>query len=163
MSLFPNAKEDSARAKAPLWLAKDCIRAEIDRLTENVLKKMQASADKVLAEFANLGFSDPAAVTWQPGELDSAGNPTQPGQLKPLYEMPQEVRRTIRSIEHDGRKVKIKFWDKNPPLTNLGRHHNLIGPDVNVNVSVSFAERLKRAQEKRLKSSSPDRSVRPNG
>jgi len=66
--------------------------------------------------------------------------------------MPAEVRRSIKSIRIDSAgNPEITMWADKPALTNLARHHKLIGADVNVNIQTSFAERLKVAREKRLR------------
>jgi len=152
MALHPRSSEAAAAVSASRLLNKANVQTEIRRLTTEALKKAQASADQVLAELSHLGFSDIGNAVWKPGELDSTGNPTRTGTIKPLHEMPAEVRRSIKSIRIDSAgNPEITMWADKPALTNLARHHKLIGADVNVNIQTSFAERLKVAREKRLR------------
>lgn len=151
MKIRPNAKENSAGQSAFEWLNKPEILAEIERMTNLALKRAQASADQVLAELANLGFSDIGNVVWGAGERDSAGNETVEGTIKPLSQMPPAVRRSIKSIKWDilGRP-EIVMWDNKGALNMLAKHHKLVDADVQVNVQLGFADRLRRAREKRL-------------
>lgn len=152
MAIRPRASEASARQSASEWLAKAHIQAEVNRIVTEGLKRAQASADQVLTEMAHLGFSDIGNCTWKPGERDSAGNETIAGTLKPLYEMAPEVRRTIKSIRFDNNgRPEITMWSDKGALTNLAKHHKLIGSDVNINIQLGFSERLRAAREKRLK------------
>lgn len=100
---------------------------------------------------ARIARSDAGDLVWKPGELDSGGNPTVVGAMKPLYEMPEAIRKCIKSLEWDilGRP-KFSFWSKDAQLTNALKTHKLLGADVNVNIQIGFADRLRRAREKRL-------------
>ena len=105
----------------------------IRKLEDARFKRLQATADRVLAEWANLGFSDIGNIVWMPGELDSRGAATASGTLKPLSEMTPEVRRTIKKLSYDKRgRPEYEFWDKAPYQINLGKHHKLASDSVSV-------------------------------
>ena len=116
----------------------------IEKAEKARLKRLQASADKILAEWTNLGFSDPGALLWKPGELDSQGHATITGKVKPLHEMPLEVRRTIKSIKFDNHgRPEFSFWDKAPFHANLGKFHKLLTERVEFKDTSSLAERMR--------------------
>lgn len=104
---------------------------KIQELEDKAYRRLQASADRVKAEFANLGFSNIGDLVWKPGEIDSQGRPTPTGMTKPIHEMPPNVQRTIKSYSFDlaGRPV-IVLKDSNQPLTNLGKVHKLLTDKV---------------------------------
>lgn len=135
-----------------MWLRKVNIQAEIERLTQEQLTKEHMSAAEALAVMARIARVDPINLVWKPGELDSAGQPTVAGAIKSLYEMPESIRVCIKSIKYDimGRP-EFQFWSKDAQLTNIGKHHKLLSEQVNVNITLGFAERLRAAREKRLK------------
>lgn len=148
----------SARQLASRMLAREDVWNKIKELQDKALKRVQASADAVIAEWTNLGFSDPGRLVWMPGDLDEAGNAipaARYGTRKLLHEMPADVRRTIKSIEfvevRGVQTVKLTLWDKNAPLTNLGKNKKLLNDTLDVNVKFGFSERLRQAREKRLK------------
>lgn len=150
----------SARQLGHALLQRADVWAKVCELQDAALKRVQASADKVIAEWTNLGFSDPGKLVWMPGDLDEAGVPIpreRYGTRKLLHEMPAEVRRTIKSIEfievRGVQSVKLVLWDKNAPLTNLGKNKKLLNDTLDVNMKIGFADRLRAARDKRLKDS----------
>lgn len=149
--VFPRVKDNSAASKGSLWLRKDNVSREIDRLTQEAFKKEHMTAAEALARMAQLARSDVGALIWRPGELDSAGNATPEGTVKPIWEMPEAVRCCIKSFKFDilGRPEFV-FWDKPSQLANVGKNLKLLNESVDVNVQVGFADRLRRAREKRL-------------
>lgn len=143
--------ERSARQVASRMLLRDDIQEKLAELRDKALKRAQASVDMIIAEWTNLGFSDPGNLVWKVGELNSAGQATEPGTIKPLFEMPPEVRRTIKSIRFDiNGRPEFSFWPKDASLTSLGKNKKLLSDGVNVNVTLGFSERLRAAREKRL-------------
>lgn len=125
------------------------VHGEIQKRLAVIMARGTATREKVLFEWSNLGSSDPGQLLWQTGELDSKGQPTTPGSMKPLEEMPADFRRCIKSIKKTPEgAVEITFWDKNAPLTNLGKFHKLIGSELNVNVNVSLADKLAAARKR---------------
>lgn len=93
------------------------------------LEKLDLKAENILRELLRIGLSDPAEAF------------TKEGALKPIHDMPVELRRAISSVETDelwapkvdenGREQigvtrKIKFWDKNKALESLAKHLGLL-------------------------------------
>ncbi len=141
----------SARQIGSVLLNREIVWNKVKSLQDAALKRVQASVDQIIAEWTNLGFSDPGNLVWRTGELDSAGAATEPGTIKPLFEMPPEVRRTIKSIKFDiNGRPEFSFWPKDASLTSLGRNKKLLTDNVNVNITLGFSERLRAAREKRL-------------
>lgn len=153
--IFPNARTSTVRQQAYLMIHEPEVEAEIERLTQEQLTREQMGADEALARMARIARADPADLIWKPGETDSGGNQTTPGEIKPLYEMPEAVRSCIKSLswerdDHGRLYPKFSFWNKDLQLTNIGKHHKLLNESVDVNVQLGFAEKLRRAREKRL-------------
>ena len=76
--------------------------------------RLQIDSDRVLAELARSAFADPAGAF------------TETGAIRPIHDMPEDVRRAISSYEIDADgAVKVKFWSKPQTLEALGRHLKL--------------------------------------
>lgn len=136
------------------------VRARINHLLTEMMKKAQASSDETLAEISRIARCDIGDLVWKAGELDAAGNvigPDDPrvGDRKRLHEMPPEVRRMIKSIKVDPQTGawEVTLWNKDHQLTNLAKHHKLIDDSakMQVNVVVGIADKLRAAREKRIK------------
>lgn len=142
-------------------LKKPEIQALIDKLSKESLKRAQATADRVVAEWANLGFSDIGTVVWMAGEEDSKGRKVHAegdgcadecsgphdGIIKALAEMSPAVRRTIKRYRFDDEgRPDIEFHEKTSYHTLLGKKHKLLTDKVEVTNRLSLAERLKKAR-----------------
>lgn len=151
-TVMPNVTAGTARTMASRWMDKPEIAAEIERLTKALLEREHMNVAETLAQMARIARSDIGDLVWKPGELDSGGNATLQGAIKPLYEMPERVRLCIKSLKWDAQgRPEFSFWNKDAQLTNVGKHHKLLNESVDVNVQVGFAERLRVAREARLK------------
>ena len=151
-TVMTHVTDGTARTMATRWLDKTEIVAEIDRLTNDLLTREHMNVAETLAQMARIARSDIGDLVWKPGELDSGGNATLQGAIKPLYEMPERVRVCIKSLRWDAQgRPEFQFWSKDGQLTNVGKHHKLLNEAVDVNVQVGFAERLRVAREARLK------------
>ena len=128
-------------------LADPRIRALIEAHQERVLEKVAAKGDKVLEELAHFAHSD----------LADAFRPD--GTLMHVTEMPEHIRRAIRSVEFTelfdghgqdklliGRTVKLTLWDKPKGLELLGRNAKLFQDKVQLEVGESLAELLAKAR-----------------
>jgi phage terminase small subunit len=114
-------------------------------------ERVEVKADDILRELLRLATTD----------IGKAFNP-ETGQLLPLHEMPEEVRRSISGIEvetlWEGRDAnrrdigtvhKVKFWDKVRGLELLGKHLKLFTDKVQVegNVSIGLVDPYARDPE----------------
>lgn len=149
MATYPRASESSANTLGPQLMRNIRISSEIERLDNEALKRAQMGPDEALAETAHLARFDAGAYYWAEGELDSHGQATEPGTVKPLREMSPEVRRTIKSIKRDilG-NVEIVPWDKTGPLKTILQHHKLLTDRVEFGVDSSFGDMLEDARRK---------------
>jgi phage terminase small subunit len=155
----------TARQIASENLTKPDIKAVVDAALEERARRVEVKADDVLRELLRVGLADPARLIGEDGRLLLLGD------------MPEDVRRAVASIEveelfegrgedreHIGTLRKVKLWNKNEALRDLGRHLKLF-TDVNENrhdfgpIQEAY-ERLKREVESRAGSGSPpaDRS-----
>ncbi len=113
----------SAKQTAHAMTEKSEIQAELLRLMSAREVRTEVTADTVLRELVLLAKVD----------LSQAFN--KDGSLKPIHEIPEDVRRAIASVESfeefegrgDERKSigftrKLRFWDKTKALELLGRH-----------------------------------------
>jgi phage terminase small subunit len=107
-------------------LKKAEISADIERRKTAQLDRVEVRADGVLTELKRLGLSDLRDA------FDSNGH------LLDVKSLPDDIAHSIAGIEveelfdghgedreHIGRVKKIKLWDKNKALENLGRHLTL--------------------------------------
>lgn len=118
--------EDSATEQASRLLSKDHVWARVQELKEVQAKRVEINADEILLELKRLALADISQA------FDEVGG------LKPLKEIPEDVRRSISGLEVNelfegsgdqktaiGIARKVKFWDKNKALENLGKHLKL--------------------------------------
>lgn len=134
-----------ARVHAARMMTDDNILAEIDRLKTRRADKLELTAEKVLAEIMRLAFTD----------IGQAFTPE--GALKPLHEMPEDVRRAISAVEVDelvvdgaaiGRTKKIRFWDKRGSLELLGKHLKLFTERLELEDGSGLADRIASARRR---------------
>lgn len=118
--------EKTARQAGAENLSKPDIQAELTKLMEARAQRVEIDADTVLRELLRLARVD----------LCEAFNDD--GSLKPVRDMPEDVRRAISGVdvfeEFQGRgedremigyTKKLRFWDKTKALEMLGRHLKL--------------------------------------
>jgi hypothetical protein len=128
-------KDNSLATGAYQLLRKPQVKALIDKLVREDLKRSQATADEVLREMSRVAMVDPSELIGEDGKV------------LPLRSMPVSVRRCIRSIEKDAKgNVKFTFWDKNVALTNLARHHKLLTDNLVIDDKRDIAGRLAKAR-----------------
>lgn len=111
-----------ANSKGSQLLANVNIQERITELKSALQKKTGISAERVIEEFARIALVDPAEA------FDADGN------LLNIQAMPRGLRAAIASIEVTERTYgtgerettettkKLRFWDKNKALENLGKH-----------------------------------------
>lgn len=124
MRVFKTPSYNSARTQASQLCAKVNIRQRIDELREERNKRLEITADKVLAGIAKLAF------------YDSRDFFDEDGKLKPLGELDPDHADVIAGIETfhkvtgDDRDevaitTKIKLADRGQNLERLGKHLKL--------------------------------------
>jgi phage terminase small subunit len=117
--------------KAALRLSQNVlVRQEIAKLGQKAAVQAQISVSDVLIELKRIALADIS-------QAYDAG-----GKLKPVHEMPEDIRRAISAVEseelfewtgsgedrtreHVGTVRKAKFWNKNEALRDLGKHLKL--------------------------------------
>lgn len=113
----------TARSVAAENLTKPDIQAEVARLMGDRSRRVEVTADNVLAELLKIAMADIGQAFKEDGSL------------KTLHDMPEEIRRAIAGVdvfeEFEGRgedreqigfTKKVRFWDKTKALEMLGRH-----------------------------------------
>lgn len=103
--------------------------------------------DDVLRELARIALCDISAA------FDDAGN------LKPLKDIPADVRRAIAGVETrlEGNDeegfatvTKVKFWDKPKSLELIGRHLKMFTDKVEISGKLTLAQLVQAATEPKL-------------
>lgn len=143
--------EKSAKTQASTMLADPDIQARIADLNQERLARVQVESDTVLRELLRIATSDIGEA------FDDSGR------LKPLKEIPTDVRRAIQSIEvdelfdgfgqertHVGYTKKLKFWDKNKALEMLGKHLKLFTEKLEVSGSLTLEALVVASQKKEI-------------
>lgn len=100
-------------------LSKPHIHREVQRMMNERAERVEVTADMVLRELIGIATVD----------LSEAFDEF--GALKPIKDIPKNVRKAIAGIETlqigdgAGTVKKVRFWDKNKSLEMLGRHLKL--------------------------------------
>lgn len=116
-----------AQTKASHLLRRPDVAELVARLKREQADRLEVKADDVLRELLRLARVD----------IAEAFDPVT-GSLKPIHDIPLEVRRAIAAVEVDelfegrgedreqiGYTRKVKFWDKTRALELLGKHLKL--------------------------------------
>lgn len=131
LKIEPGMSEEVARNSASRLIAKANVQAGIERTLRAQIKRIDLKADRVLLELYRILTVD----------INEAFD-EETGALKPLKEIPEDVRRAISGIEVDeiwetenfaasrrkvrvGETKKIKFWSKTEAAALLGKHLKL--------------------------------------
>ena len=138
-----------ARANASRLIAKDNVRWRINELISEELKKIKLDANFIIRELLKHATIDISDV------YDDEGN------LLPLYEMPEPLRKAIVGIdieeEYSGkgadRKIvgytkRIKFTDKIKAIELLGRHLKMFTDVHEIAGLAELADRIKLSRER---------------
>lgn len=132
---FAGYSEKTAYSLGSRMLKHPDVQAIITARSAAIMRKAELTTDRWAEEMACIGHFDP-------GELyDAEGN------LIPIHKLPAHVRRAIASVEVDVNAVtngateegetkrltstthKIKLWDKNTALANIGKHLGVFEQD----------------------------------
>lgn len=94
-------------------LAKLHIAEAIERLQAKVQKKNDVSIDRIVQEYARLGFSDVRdLVDWDGANV----------QLKPSEDLSDDAAACVSEVSVTAQGVKIKLHDKKAALDSLAKH-----------------------------------------
>jgi phage terminase small subunit len=118
-------------------------------IAQKVIEEEVVTRAEVLRELKKIGFADISDL------YDNNGH------LKSFHDIPEHARKAIAGVEVDelfegfgkerekiGLTKKVKLWDKNKALENLGRYLKLFTDKVEHSGTVELAERLKEARER---------------
>lgn len=118
-------------------LRKPQIIEHINKLSKKHTDKLEITVDRVLQEYARIAFLDPAEL------VDESGN------LLPLHELPEDVRRAVggldivssynKNTEERETKHRLKILDKGKALESLSRYLGLYEADNTQKSSVGEA------------------------
>lgn len=141
--------EKSARSQASKLLAMPEIQDRIDFLNRERQARVQITSDMILLELLKIARTDIGQA------FDVNGN------MKPINEIPEDVRRAIQAIEVDelfegqghertqvGLTKKIKFWDKVKSLELLGKHLKLFTERHEVQHNLTLEQLVAASQQK---------------
>ncbi len=119
---YPNVKKTRTAEQAGSRLMRNVkVDAAIKEALAEQQERTKITADKVLKEMGRLAFSDVRKL------FDEDGN------FKSLQDLDDDTAKAVSSVEvatvGSGDSVeyvkKVRFWDKNKPLENLGKHFQL--------------------------------------
>lgn len=133
--------ENSARQIASENLSKPYIQDRVNELLCDRARAMRVTADAVLAELHRIATADISLIFNEKGEL------------RPIHEIPSDVRKAIASVEIDelfdgygkdreqiGLTKKIKFWDRNRALEMLAKNLKLLSDKIEVTGRVTLED-----------------------
>ena len=123
----------TAESCGPRLLRNAQVRKEVERLQEERAKRLDLTADDVLAELVRIA------------RVDIGEAYDEKGRLRPLKDIPEDVRRAIAGVEvvelfegageervQSGELKKLKLWDKVKALELLAKHLGLLRDKVEV-------------------------------
>lgn len=117
--------QKTAGATGARLLKRVHVQARIQKLKADRAERVDIKADRVVQELARLGFSD----IRQCFEWDEKGR----GRFIPSADLDDDVAAAIAAVECDPGtgKLKLKMWDKNAALLQLGRHLAMFTDNTN--------------------------------
>lgn len=106
--------ERTANEQASRLLATASVRKAVDEAINRRAARVEVKADDVLRELIRIFSADVGRA------FDERGN------ILPIHEIPEDVRRAISSYEKDADGVvKVRFWSKPEALKLAGQHLKL--------------------------------------
>ena len=146
LRVYKSSSEKAANKNATRLMVNDGVQKRIQELANERADRTEVNADTVLKGLLEIATTDIAEAF------------NEDGTLKPIHEIPIEVRKAISSIEVNelfegfgkertqiGLTKKIKFWDKVRSLENLGRHLKLFTDKLEV-TDMSLADEIRKAR-----------------
>jgi phage terminase small subunit len=142
-----NYSPRSAKEQASRLLTKDNVRYRVNQLIEEQFNRIKLSADLVIKGLLKISEADIRDA------FDEDGN------LKPIKDLPEPIAKAIAGVETDelydgkgsdrekiGVTRKIKFWNKNEALRDLGRHLKMFTDVQEIRGLENLAEDIKQAR-----------------
>jgi phage terminase small subunit len=135
----------SAHVNGPRLLKRADVQARLQELRARREERLEVRADDVVRELFRLAMCDIGKA------FDADGN------LLPLHQMPEDVRRAIAGVEvstrftDDGQVAtvtKVKWWDKTRGLEMLGKHLKMFVDRHEHEVGATLAKLLEEAGAK---------------
>lgn len=139
-------KDETVWRKASLLAADGEVRARLADLVQKAAGSNEVTVERVVKEFARLAFVD----------VRKMSNPD--GSPVPLHELDEDTARAIVGVEvvtqgnaevGFGQVTKYKIADKRAALADLGKFLKMFVDRVEVSGSISVADTLRQAREKR--------------
>jgi phage terminase small subunit len=155
-------KQNGVRSNAFKLMKNDKVIERIGELMQERSERTEISADTILKELYYIATSD----------VTDAFNDK--GELRQIKELPLALRRSIASVElkkdykkqvdDNGEEVegeiifvpkRLKFWDKNKSLENLGRHLKLFTDKLEIDGNLHLEKLSDDELEAKIKELSP--------
>jgi phage terminase small subunit len=137
----------TARRQATRLLSKDHVWYKVRILLEEQFKRLKVNADMVLKGLSGIAWADLRNL------YDEEGN------LRPVQDWPEHLAQAISSIETEeifegygknrkriGQTKKIKLFNKNEALRDLGRHLKMFTDVQEIRDLENLAEDIKQAR-----------------
>ena len=134
---------DRARVTASELLADEEIQNRIAELAEARNQKLEIDANTIIIELLRMLTADVAQAL------------NEDGTVKPVHEIPIDVRRAISSFEQEETgsaktivRTKIRFWSKEKAAELLGKHLTLFKEVLKVEGLDDLAQRIVAARQR---------------
>ena len=159
LKVKPKVKERTAEVNSHKLLRNTEIQQRLAELREKRIKRIQSRADRILAECDNLSMIRPGKIFEKDGIT-----------VKNIHDIPDEVQSAISGVEvvefddkieyvcedcgavtrrkTPGYIKKVKFWNKNKAIENLGRHEELWTDKIKLSDISGLADKLNGARER---------------
>lgn len=139
----------TAESQAARLLGNVKVRTVLDEALKRRAARTEVKADDILRELARVALTDIGQA------FDDEGR------LRPLKDIPEDVRRAIAGIEVEelyewenkervniGRVRKVKFWDKTRGLELLGKHFKLYTEKIEHSGSLTLEQLVLESMKK---------------
>lgn len=132
--------EKTARHQATRLLSKAHIQAAITDEQAKLTRKIEVTAERVVAEYAKIAFSDIRDIAFWTREVVLA---------KKSDELPPEVGAAVAEVSVTAKGVKVKMHDKKGALDSLSRHLGLFHDKLEASVTgdITLANLVKAADD----------------